>query len=320
MASPPHPWWRREKVVITVAIAAATIAAVVAATVTLSSRGSEGSASPSTPASDTSTAAASPPAPGPPPTAAPPPASPAAGLAGDFQQFAAGLNARVGVVVAAVGDALPPVTLGEWQRGPAWSTIKAPLSIAALRESQSAVPTDAMRAAITESDNAAADQVWQSLGAPDLAAKKVEAVLNDAGAPATVPAQRPRPEFSAFGQTDWSLADQVKFLSWAKCTAVAEPILSLMGQVEGDQHWGLGGVEGAQIKGGWGPSPGGAYLVRQIAVIPTPGGLTAVAMAAEPSSGSFGDGTQVLTKLANWLSEHKADLPGGQCHTATTPP
>jgi hypothetical protein len=149
----------------------------------------------------------------------------------------------------------------------------------------------------------------------------VEAVLKDAGAPATVPAERPRPEFSAFGQTDWSLTDQVKFLSWAWCDSANAPIFNLMGQVEGDQKWGLGGMENAQIKGGWGPTVDGKYLVRQIGIIDTPAGKTAVAMAAEPASGSFADGTRALSQLATWLGDHLAELPGGQCSApSSTPP
>ena len=41
-----------------------------------------------------------------------------------------------------------------------------------------------------------------------------------------------------------------------------------MGQVTGDQRWGLGALPDAKIKGGWGPAPSGRYLVRQIAVVP----------------------------------------------------
>jgi hypothetical protein len=248
-----------------------------------------------------------------------PPASPADSLVAEFQEFADRLGAKVGVALTAVGDtATPPVSLGGWPGGPAWSTIKVPLSIAALRGPPQIDVTDAMKAAIIRSDNAAADQVWQSLGAPDVAARKVEDVLRDAGAPATVPAERKRPEFSAFGQTDWSLTDQVRFLSWAKCNAAYEPIFDLMGRVESDQQWGLGVFDEWEIKGGWGPAEDGRYLVRQMGVITTPNGAqTAVAIAAEPDSGSFGDGTQVLTRLANWLKDRQNELPGGQCSNAS---
>ena len=244
-------------------------------------------------------------------TAATPAPTSGAGLAAEFQQFA---DMNVGVVLMPVGDtAAPAVSLGTWTDGPAWSTIKVPLSIAALRESQSTTPTADMRAAITRSDNAAAEAIWSSLGTPEEAKAKVEAVLKAAGSPTTVQSQKVRPEFTAFGQTIWSLTDQARFLSSAACDAADQPIFDLMSQVEGDQQWGLGTFENAKIKGGWGPSVEGPYLVRQIGVITTPKGETAVAIAAAPGSGSFGEGTKVLDQLAAWLKEHVDELPAGQC-------
>jgi hypothetical protein len=138
---------------------------------------------------------------------APQPPVPSA-LAEDFAQLQTRLHAVVGIAVSAVGDGQIPMTLGEWQTGPAWSTIKVPLIVAALREEQPPTVTDAMTAAITESDTAAAESIWASLGDPGTAARKVDAVLRDTGDPTTVQSQRVRPEFSAFGQTEWPLIDQ----------------------------------------------------------------------------------------------------------------
>ena len=42
-------------------------------------------------------------------------------------------------------------------------------------------------------------------------------------------------------------------------------------------------------------------------------GLTAVAIATEPTSGAFNDGTQELTEVAKWLDAHMTELPAGQC-------
>jgi len=41
--------------------------------------------------------------------------------------------------------------------------------------------------------------------------------------------------------------------------------------------------------------------------------VSVVAVAVEPASGSFADGTADLTKMGNWLNEHIAMLPAGQC-------
>ncbi len=239
------------------------------------------------------------------------------GLAADFAQLASQLHAQTGVVLAPVGTGFQaPVTLGDWNSGPAWSTIKVPLVIAGMRQQNTGQVTDAMTQAITESDNAAAESIWEGLGDPVTAAAKVEAVLRDAGDQTTVQSQKVRPdhpEFTAFGQTEWSLANQVRFLAYAACDPRDQPALALMGQVENDQKWGLGTLSDTKIKGGWGPAVSGRYLVRQIGILPTSKGLTVVAFAAEPDSGSFSDGTQDLTQIAQWLQGHSDALPAAQC-------
>jgi hypothetical protein len=243
----------------------------------------------------------------------PAPAAAAAALTADFARLETKLHAVMGIAVGAVGTQQAPITLGDWKSGPAWSTIKVPLVIAALREENSPIVTDAMSAAITESDNAAAESIWASLGDPVTAARKVEAVLRQTGDSTTVQSQKVRPEFTAFGQTDWSLTDQVRFTSVAICDNANAPIFTLMGRVEPDQRWGIGTVPNAQFKGGWGPSPTGSYLVRQLGVLPTRNGRIAVALAAQPASGKFDDGTAALTEMATWLIAHLGALPVGRC-------
>ncbi|WP_179964869.1 serine hydrolase [Mycolicibacterium gadium] len=232
-------------------------------------------------------------------------------FATEFASLAAQLNATVGIVVRPLGAGPAPVTAGEWSTGTAWSTIKVPLAIAGLRETGQV--TEAMRAAITQSDNDAAESIWASLGDSSEAAEKVEAVLADAGAPTAVESRKVRPEFTAFGQTTWSLADQATFLSAAACDPRDQPVMDLMGEVEPDQRWGLGMLPGAKFKGGWGPSPAGNYLVRQLGVIPVRDGSAVVAVAVEPRSGAFDDGTAALTQITTWLTDHADLLPAGSC-------
>jgi hypothetical protein len=232
-------------------------------------------------------------------------------LSTDFAQLAAGLHAKMGMVVSAVGDGQTPIMLGDWQEGPAWSTIKVPLVIAAFRQGRQV--SDAMKAAITESDNAAAEKLWAQLGDPATAAGRVQQVLQETGDPTVVESRKLRPEFTAFGQTIWSLTNQVRFVASAVCKSANDPIFALMGQVAQDQSWGIGGIPGTQFKGGWGPSPSGKYLVRQIGVLTTPAGKIAVAIAAEPASGSFDDGTHALNELTTWLGKHLGALPSGRC-------
>ena len=236
-----------------------------------------------------------------------------AGLEADFKQLETSLNAKVGIAFSAVGDGQNPTRWGEWQEGPAWSTIKVPLVIAAYRQQQPPRITDAMRAAVVESDNTAAESIWEAMGDPPTAAQQVQQVLKETGDPTTVESRKLRPEFTAFGQTIWSLNNQVRFTASAACNTENEPIFNLMGQIESSQSWGIGGIPGTQFKGGWGPDRSGRYLVRQIGVLTTPTGKMAVAVATEPASGSFADGVQQLGEVAKWLTDHLAALPAGQC-------
>ena len=236
-----------------------------------------------------------------------------AALISDFPRLRSSVKAAIGIAFEAVGGSGTPLRLGEWRSGPAWSTLKVPLAIAAFREADPSHLTDQMNAAITKSDNAAADTIWASLGHPVTAAAEVEAVLAETGDSTRVQFQKVREEFSAYGQTEWSLTEQVRFLSLAACDRRNTPVSSLMGQIEQDQRWGLGMIAGARFKGGWGPSREEKYLVRQLGLIVTPVGAGAVAVAAEPYSGLMTDGIRALNQIAKWLSDHVVMLPSARC-------
>jgi Beta-lactamase enzyme family len=302
-------WFTRTRFVRVIAILVALV--VMAAIVTLSAvftyRHTAGPASSIRPPTQTPTT---------PPSSAtmsPSPNDPSS-LTTEFTQLENNLHAKMGVAVSAVGNGQEPTTWGEWQEGPAWSTIKVPLVIAAYRQQKPQQVTDVMKAAITESDNSAAESLWEQLGDPTTAAQKVQQILQETGdTTTTVESRKLRPEFTAFGQTIWSLVNQVRFTASAFCNSENGPIFDLMSQVKPDQSWGIGDIPGTQFKGGWGPSPSSKYLVRQIGVLTTPAGKVAVAIAAEPASGSFDDGTRDLNEVAKWLTGHLGALPAGQC-------
>ncbi|BBZ67822.1 hypothetical protein MINS_32510 [Mycolicibacterium insubricum] len=240
------------------------------------------------------------------------PAAPAA-LADSF----AGLDLPGGQVGIAVTDGTTTLTFGDWTRGPAWSTIKVPLSIAAVRhaqQSQSDAPGADIASAITQSDNAAADRLWNGLGGGEQAAQAVQQVLADAGDSETVVQPwQVRPPFSPFGQTDWPLSQAARLAFELPCLAGSESVLTQMRQLGGNQQWGLAVDDGVAAKGGWGPDTSGGYLVRQVALIPSGEATIGVAMAAYPANGSFDTGTSMLTALGRWLDEHRAELPAGTC-------
>ncbi len=233
-------------------------------------------------------------------------------LAAGFQELRAGLRGHYGMAAMPVGGERI-LTFGDWTTGPAWSTMKVPLVIAAQRRDPDA-STYAMTLAIISSDNAAADTLWQGLGSPQEAAKAVEAVLREGGDSKTaVPATRSRAEHSAFGQAEWSLSEQARFASRLPCLPQSETVMDLMGQIVPNHRWGLGAFRGAEFKGGWGPDASGDYLVRQFGIIDGPTGKIAVAFAAQPDSGSFAEGMSALDKMATLISEHLDELSGGKC-------
>ncbi|RJO75328.1 hypothetical protein D5S18_16535 [Nocardia panacis] len=233
-------------------------------------------------------------------------------LAAGFADLQSTVKGRIGMAIMPVGGDRA-VSFGAWTSGPAWSTMKVPLTIAALRRNP-ALSTYAAANAITQSDNAAADVLWQSLGTSQEAAQAVEAVLREGGdAKTAVPAARARADASAFGQADWALTDQVEFASRLPCLAQSGTVVNLMQQITPQQRWGLGAFNNAQYKGGWGPDPQGAYLVRQFGLVPAAGGQFAVAFAAQPDSGVFNDGMTLLDRMTTLITQHLGELSGGKC-------
>lgn len=220
---------------------------------------------------------------------------------------------EVGLAIGPVGGAEPAEMFGDLTTEVAWSTIKAPLALAAQRADPEAA-AEVIVPAIVNSDNAAAEQLWSMLGTPREAAAAVDEILAEAGDTTTrVQSQRVRSGFTAFGQTQWSLLLQNKFAAQFPCLPGGENILELMGQVSGSQQWGVQDIEGAQVKGGWGPGIDYGYLVRQLAVVPSASGQVAVTMATIPDAGTFEDGTAILDSVGRWVSKNLNQLPAGTC-------
>lgn len=243
-----------------------------------------------------------------------PPAAPApeAGSvpAGGLEALVAASAGFTGIAVTPVGGGGQVETAGAWTTGVAWSTIKVPLAVAAARSAPQAL--EASSSAITSSDNAAAQALWEGLGGGGTSAAAVGAVLAEGGdATSQVPAQITRPGYTIFGQTRWSLADQARFGSRLPCLVGAARVVDLMGQISPDQTWGLGRIPGARFKGGWGPGESGGYLVRQFGLVPGAGGDVAVAIATDAPT--FEAGIATLSGVADALSARVAAMPGGSC-------
>jgi hypothetical protein len=209
----------------------------------------------------------------------------------DFERLERELGGRSGAVFSV--DDGPVTQVGSLESGPAWSTIKVPLAIAAYAEGAGEVER-----AIVVSDNDAARALWQSLGSPTEAAGAVQHVLAAAGDTETrVETEVVHPPYTSFGQTEWTLAAQGRFAAGLSALHGARPVLALMRRVIPEQRWGFGEGPDAAIKGGWGPNREGRHLVRQLAILP---GLTA-AIANEPEDGTYETGAENLTRIADWV-------------------
>ena len=224
---------------------------------------------------------------------------------------------RLGVAITPVGgDAT--LSFGSLRTARAWSTLKVPVSIAAQRAHGAAVGAD-IAAAIRKSDNAAAEKLWGSLGGGQRSVDAVTAVIREGHDGTTHVNSEIDEPHSYPGATDWPLIGQSVFAAHLPCLPDSGPVLGHMRAVEANQRWGVKtlrkkGVTTA-VKGGWGPvsDATGKYVVRQLAVVTTPTGQFAVSMAALPKSGSFEDGTAMLTRVGRWIGANLAKLPVGRC-------
>jgi hypothetical protein len=220
-----------------------------------------------------------------------------------FARLSARLAGSEGLAVSSIGRGQPVQRLGSLVGGVAWSTSKVPVGMASIDAGASA-PVDLSRA-ITASDNAAAERLWIALGAGSRAARATDRELRAAGDSRTVTqARRLRPGFTEFGQTMWSLEDQVRFTAGMRCLPSGRRLLLLMGQVVAGQRWGLGsaGVP-ARFKGGWGPgiTPGRSdgWLERQMGIVTVRGRQLAVTIASAGADHRVA--TRNLTALARWV-------------------
>lgn len=180
-----------------------------------------------------------------------------------------------------------------------YSTVKVPISVAALRHSQANMPK--VRAAITYSDNDAATSMRSSVPVGS-----VDRVVADTGSRTAAPVT------GWWGNTPWSTSQQAKFVANLPCVAGARPVVNLMGQITPDQRWGLGRMPGAKFKGGWAQRDG-RWMFRQMGRIPTARGDVAVAITARPGSGGYGDAQAMINMLADGISQNLAKIPAASC-------
>ena len=260
----------------------------------------------------------------------PPLASPAATalpapslLQADLAEFTARFGSSTALTVGGL-DGGPLSSVGALESPYAWSTIKVVIAARTVLDAGgvASLPGDVRRdieVSLTRSDNVAAARLWQRLvnrtGSMEAAAASLEQVLRAGGDARTRVSSVGRGGFSPYGQTLWSLEDQVRFFAHLVAGCVlpssdSDWLVARMGEVVPDQRWGLLRESGAVGKGGWGPDPDGVYLVRQVAVLPAPrGGRYVVAVATRAAGADFRGGTRVLDDVLEWLQPRVREAP-----------
>jgi hypothetical protein len=228
-----------------------------------------------------------------------------------FDRLAARRGGQQGLAVSLLGRGRPVERLGALRDGVAWSTAKVPIAAAVLAAGEGPAHAADLEQAITASDNAAALRLWDALGGGAAAGAKATRQLRLAGDERTVIETRPLrgAAYTPFGQTDWALSDQARFMAGLECSSAGRAVTDLMRRVVPGQRWGLGSLPGdVAFKGGWGPGsrPGvaGGYLDRQMGVVRVRGVAVAVAMASVPAAGTHEAGISDLDALARWLPAH----------------
>ncbi|MEJ5998856.1 hypothetical protein [Corynebacterium sp. H130] len=224
----------------------------------------------------------------PPPVVAPKPAFDPAIQAQLDVKVAEVLARHGGVAAVSIDDGRHTYFAGNVGGGPAMSTIKVPIAIAAERNG-TANPDD-VAAALTWSDNAATDRLYAGLG-PEADAK-IRGVIS------------PAPAINAgswWANNQWGVVEQAQFARRLDCVDPDRSITHHMGNVVPEQRYGLGRVPGMLFKGGWSPMDDGKMYVRQLGVLHTDQGAMGVAIAAQAGDGSYAAAQAMLNELADAL-------------------
>lgn len=240
-----------------------------------------------------------------------------------FARLENSLPGHVELTVAPLGIGTPE-TLGGDIAAHGWSTTKIPVLTALLEARGENGLTSEERSlaesAITESNNESVLDLFHDLerikGGLIGASSYMQELFRMSGDEETevATASPPPGAVTTFGQTEWKPSNAVKFFSALARGCLLSPkgtnyVLDLMQHIEPSESWGLGsaGFTTVAFKGGWGPEPSGAYLVRQSGVIDVGSSrAVAVAIVAFPPAGdgSFETGTAMLTQTATWLRGH----------------
>ncbi|MCJ7858853.1 hypothetical protein [Corynebacterium kalidii] len=200
------------------------------------------------------------------------------------------------------------VHVGELQEARALSSVKVPVSIAAVQKSlrdgrpvEDLVPD--IDRAITVSDNDAALRLWQTLGDDDEAdAAELGAVLGQGGDPTDTTVDWSRDDYEGFGDIVWTLDHQAIFANQMACVLGSGQVLDAMGRLSDEHRTGLGQLEGARVKGGWGDTADGSFILREFGLVGPVGAQVPVAVAVIPEDGQEETARAAVSEMARRIA------------------
>lgn len=214
------------------------------------------------------------------------------------------------------------VHVGELQDAPALSSIKVPVSIAAVQESlRDGRPVEELTGdideAITVSDNDAALRLWESLGSDDEAAAALGAVLGQGGDPTDTTVDWSRDDYEGFGDIAWTLDHQTIFANRMACVLGSEQTLDAMGRLAEEHSTGLAQLEGARVKGGWGDTADGSFILREFGLVGPVNAQVPVAVAVIPEDGQEETAREAVAemtrRIAPLIDEASANGGAAEC-------
>lgn len=236
----------------------------------------------------------------------------------DQADFSAKFGTTAAVAISDLGGATI-VRAGDTRAPYAWSNSKVLIVAQTLLDvggpsKLTSTQRSKITAALTASDNDAAKYLYDQLvarhGGVTATAAVLTRLLRRAGDSTTNVSTVGRSTFTTHGQTLWPVEMQAQFLSslGRNCLLDATSTNYLINQMSNSipsQRFGLGTIGALAYKGGWGPDPNGAYLVRQMGLVRTSSGnLATVAITARPTDGTFAGGQALLSRVSAWVQTH----------------
>lgn len=231
-------------------------------------------------------------------------------LTGAVDEIAAEFGVRAGVTTRAGGGIVHAGELQDTEAYPALpalSSIKVPVSIAAVQEKlRAGEPAEDLAgdidAAITVSDNDAALRMWQTLGQDEDAARELGALLAQGGDPTDTMIDRDREDYGGFGDISWSLDHQTIFANRMACLLGSGQTLDAMGRLAEEHAGGLGQLENARVKGGWGDTAEGQFILREFGLVGPAGAQVPVSVAVIPEDGSEETARAAVAEMARRIA------------------